>query len=287
MLVLCMLGASIFASSAAAGDAARGKEIFALAGGCGCHTPENGPVGAGGRALPTPFGTFYGTNLTPDAETGLGGWSDAEIAAAIRLGDLRDGGVEAPVMPYYLYAGMADRDVEDLVAYLRELPAVRNPNRAPETMVPIPRLAYRAWRWWFTGNNAASPAAPTGAVERGRYLVNHVSICGDCHTPRSRFGALRGDRYLAGTRHGPDGKSVPNITPDEDTGVGDWSVDELAEVLQSGMLPDFDNVQGLMAEVVDGIAGGAGYKDAPLNDRKSIAAYLKTVHPIVHDVRSK
>ena len=131
------------------------------------------------------------------------------------------------------------------------------------------------------------PAAPGGAVERGRYLTQHVAICGDCHTPRSRFGTLRGDRYLAGTRHGPDGRSVPNITPDDATGVGKWSIDELTEVMHSGMLPDFDNVQGLMAEVVDGIGGGAGYKDAPVDDLKNIAAYLKTVRPIMHDVRRK
>jgi mono/diheme cytochrome c family protein len=272
---------------ATAGDSVRGKDLFALAGGCGCHTPENGPVGAGGRALPTPFGTFFASNITSDKETGIGAWSDAEITAAIRLGDLRDGGVEAPVMPYAQYAGMADQDVADLVAYLRTLPPARNPNRAPETTVPIPRLAYRAWRWWFTEAGVAPAAAPADAVERGRYLTEHVAICGDCHTPRARFGTLRGDRYLAGTRHGPDGKSVPNITPDDDTGIGEWSADDVTEVLQSGMLPDFDNVQGLMAEVVDGIDGGAGYKDAPVSELKNIAAYLKTVHPIVHDVRDK
>jgi mono/diheme cytochrome c family protein len=189
LTVCAQLLVLLWGGAAHAVDAVRGREIFALAGGCGCHTPEKGPVGAGGRELPTPFGTFYGTNITSDPETGLGDWSDAEIAAAIRLGDLRGGGVEAPVMPYYQYAGMADDDVEDLVAYLRTLPPVKNANRAPETTVPIPRLAYRAWRWWFTRSRSAPEAAPDTGVEQGRYLVNHVSICGDCHTPRSRFGA--------------------------------------------------------------------------------------------------
>lgn len=275
------------ASVAHAGDVARGKQIFALAGGCGCHTPENGPVGAGGRALPTPFGTFYGSNITSDSETGIGAWSDAEIAAAIRLGDLRDGSVEAPVMPYFQYAGMADRDVDDLVAFLRTLPPVRNPNRTAETTMPMPRLAYRFWRWWFTEPRPTPASAPSDPVAHGRYLTNHVSICGDCHTQRTRFGTLRGDRYLAGTRQGPDGKKVPNITPHDETGVGKWSVDELVEVLHSGMMPDFDNVQGLMAEVVDGIGGGAGYKDAALDDLKNMAAYLKTIRPIMHDVGRK
>src|SRR5512143_2781700 len=113
----------------AGGDAQKGAVIFALAGGCGCHTPQGGPVGAGGRELPPPFGVFYGTNLTADPETGLGEWSDEEIIDAIRKGDARGKGVEAPVMPYALYSGMADADVRDLVAYLRTLPPVRRENR--------------------------------------------------------------------------------------------------------------------------------------------------------------
>src|SRR5215468_9846742 len=89
-------------TTSAAGDAARGAQVFAMAGGCGCHTPAGGPVGAGGREIKTPFGVFYGTNITPDDKTGIGAWSDAEIIAAIRDGDARGKGVEAPVMPYYL-----------------------------------------------------------------------------------------------------------------------------------------------------------------------------------------
>jgi mono/diheme cytochrome c family protein len=286
---MVLLGAlTIFGSRAEAGDAERGKTIFALAGGCGCHTPENGPVGAGGRALPTPFGTFYGTNITPDAETGIGAWSNEEIIAAIRDGYARGKGVEAPVMPYYQYAGMADRDVEDLVAYLRALPPVRNPNRDPETALPVPRVAYRVWRWLFAAKMPAPPReAPVEQIARGRYLTDHVSICGDCHTPRNRFGAPTGDLYLAGTRYGPDGNRVPNITPHPTTGIGEWDVGDLIAVLQLGMLPNFDNVQGLMAEVVDGYGGGPGYGDAPEEELRAIAAYLKTVEPIENEVKKK
>lgn len=275
------------ASPAGAGDASRGQILFALAGGCGCHTPEQGPVGAGGRPLSTPFGTFYGTNITPDVETGIGAWSDEEIAAAIRDGYARGKGVEAPVMPYYQYAGMADRDVEDLVTYLRTLTPVRNPNRDPDTPVPVPRVAYRAWRWLFAAPISAPREAPAERLARGRYLVDHVSICGDCHTPRNRFGAPIGALYLAGTRHGPGGKRVPNITPHSTTGIGEWELDDLLAVLQLGMLPDFDNVQGLMAEVVDGYGGGPGYGDAPEEELRAIAAYLKTVRPIENEVKKK
>ena len=271
---------------ASGGDAGRGKMLFALAGGCGCHTPEGGPVGAGGRALPTPLGTFFSSNITPDPETGLGAWSDAEIIAAIRDGDARGAGVEAPVMPYYQYAGMADEDAADLVAYLRTLAPVRRANRAAEVSIPFQRLLYRGWRWLFAPAVSPPARAPAGGAARGRYLVDHVAICADCHTPRNRFGVPMASMYLAGTADGPDGRPVPNITPDP-TGVEDWDVDDLTQVLSSGMLPDFDNVQGLMAEVVDGYGGGPGYAMAPEEDLRAIATYVKTVKPIEHDVKSR
>lgn len=261
--------------------------IFAMAGGCGCHTPEKGPVGAGGRALPTPFGTFYSTNITPDRETGIGAWSDEEILAAIRDGELRDKSVEAPVMPYDLYAGMSDQDGRDLVAHLRTLPPVRRENKAHEVSLPLQRLVYRAWRVFFGSHVEAPAEAPAQVVERGRYWADHVAICRDCHTPRNWLGVALSDLYLAGTAKGPDGHSVPNITPDGDTGIGDWKADDITEVLSSGMLPDMDNVQGLMAEVVDGIGGGVGYSKVPLEELRSIAAYLKTVPPIENKIEAE
>jgi mono/diheme cytochrome c family protein len=257
-----------------------------MAGGCGCHTGPDGPVGAGGGKVATPFGTFYGTNITADEETGIGKWSDTEIAAAIRHGWLPDGSAESPAMPYYRYAGMSDRDVADLIAYLRSLPPVQRPNKDHEVELPFARLAYRAWRFLFVDAPAPAATAPSDGVSRGRYLVDHVAICGDCHTPRSRFGAEDGTRYLAGTAAGPGGAKVPNITPHR-TGIGDWDASDIISVLTLGMLPNFDNVQGLMAEVVDGKAGGPGYKDAPKSDLDAIAAYLNTVPLIEHDVSSK
>lgn len=267
----------------AAGDAARGAVIFALAGGCGCHTPDEGPVGAGGRPIETPFGRFYGTNITPDAETGIGAWSDAEIIAAIRAGDAR-GRVEAPVMPYAEYAGMADDDVADLVAHLRTLPAIRRENRPAEVRLPLPQLAYRAWRLLFARGAPPPAAAPAEAVARGRYLVDHVALCVDCHTPRTRLGALERARYLAGTEDGPGGQVVPNITPDDATGIGEWSERDIVRLLRQGMMPNMDNVQGAMAEVVDGVGGGPGYAQAPDDELRAIAKYLKTVPPISNKV---
>jgi mono/diheme cytochrome c family protein len=271
------------AAPAQAGDPERGRALFALASGCGCHTPANGPVGAGGGKVPTPFGTFYGPNITPDPDTGIGRWSDEEIAAAIRDGIARGRGAESPAMPYYRYAGMSDADVGDLIAYLRRLPAVRQPNRAHEGEVPLRRWVYGAWRYLFGRRPVPAAVAPPAGLERGRYLVDHVAICGDCHTPRNWFGAPERSMYLAGTKHGPGGKAVPNITPDE-TGIGDWDEADIVNVLTLGMMPNMDNVQGYMADVVDGHGGGPGYKDAPPADLKSIATYLKSVAPIDNKV---
>lgn len=282
-MVAFIVAAMLAGPSFAQGNPERGFEVFALAGGCGCHTGPDGPVGAGGGEAPTPFGTFYGTNITPDEETGIGKWTAAEIAAAIRDGWRRDGSAESPVMPYYRYAGMTDGDVADLIAYLRTLPAVRRENKPHEVDLPLPGLAYRAWRALFFWRPTRPAAAPDDPVARGRYLVDHVAICGDCHTPRTRLGTPDNTRYLAGVESGPDGAGIPNITPHR-TGIHDWDAEDMVNVLSLGMLPDFDNVQGLMAEVVDGKAGGPGYSDAPGDDLHAIAAYLGTVPPIEHDV---
>jgi mono/diheme cytochrome c family protein len=127
------------------------------------------------------------------------------------------------------------------------------------------------------------PTAPAEGVERGRYLADHVSLCSDCHTPRTRLGAVDRSLYMAGTAEGPGGNPVPNITPDE-TGIAGWDASDIAAVLESGMLPNFDNVQGAMAEVVDGVAGGPGYKDTSEFDRRAIAGYVLGLPPIAHDV---
>jgi mono/diheme cytochrome c family protein len=113
--------------------------------------------------------------------------------------------------------------------------------------------------------------------------VDHVSLCADCHTPRNIFGAIRFDLYLAGAQHGPGGDRVPNITPHA-TGIGDWDEDDIVNLLRTGFTPEFDNVQGWMAEVVEGKGGGPGYRDAPEDELRAIAKYLRQVRPIAHPV---
>ena len=265
---------------------ARGQYIFALAGGCGCHTAEAGPVNAGGRPLKTPYGTFYGTNIMPDPTHGIGKWTDRQVIDSIRLGMRPDGSVLSPVMPYPAFSGIADEDVTALIAYLRSVPTMARANQPHALSLPFVGLAMRAWRWLFFDPGSAPTRAPVAGGERGRYISEHVAHCQECHTPRTRTGTLDRSLYLAGNQAGIDGEVTPNITPEVKTGIGEWSEDEIVSLLQTGFRSNFDNVQGLMALVIEGVREG-GYKDMTQEDALAVARYLKSVPPIIHQVKKE
>jgi mono/diheme cytochrome c family protein len=261
---------------------AKGQYVFALAGGCACHTDPKGPPNAGGRAFPIPFGTVYSTNITQDKETGLGDWTDQQIYDAMVKGFRRDGRRLLPVMLYEAYSGMAQEDLKALIAYLRTLPPVKKETPPLKIKVPFVRsLGTPIYLKVFGRFTTSPPQAPKSGIERGRYLVDHVSLCGDCHTPRNSIGTPNRSLYLAGVgaKAGPLGETMPNITPDKETGIGDWKREDIAELLLSGTKPDLDNVQGLMAEVVE-----HGYKNMTREDALAIADYLKSVLPIKNKI---
>jgi len=265
--------------------AARGQYIFALAGGCACHTVPKQTQHAGGRAFPIPFGTVYSTNITQDKETGLGAWTDQQIIEAITKGVRRDGSRILPVMPYEKYSGMAQEDLKTLVAYLRTLTPVNNPTPELKTWVPFMRsIGAFIYLELFGRFSNAALQAPKAGIERGRYLVEHISICGDCHTPRNFLGVPKHSFHLAGAskKIGPLGQAVPNITPENETGIGSWKREEIADLLLTGTKPDFDNVQGLMYEVIQGVP--YGYKDMKKEDGLVIADYLKSLPSIKNKI---
>ena len=263
----------------------QGQYLFAIAGGCACHTVPKETYHAGGRAFPIPFGTVFSTNITQDKETGLGDWSDQQIRNAMNAGRRRDGSRLLPVMPYEAYSGMAQQDFKALIAYMRTLKPVKKATPDLKTWVPLVRSVGVPVYLSVFGRSSSSPSqAPKSGVERGRYLVNHVSICGDCHTPRNSIGVPNRSLYLAGagTKDGPLGEKVPNITPDKETGIGDWKREDIAELLITGTKPDFDNVQGLMYEVIQGTPHG--YKDMRREDALAIAEYVKSIPPIKNKI---
>jgi mono/diheme cytochrome c family protein len=265
---------------------AKGQYIFALAGGCACHTEPKKEPNTGARPFPIPFGKVYSTNITQDKDTGLGAWTEQQIHNALVKGVRRDGSRILPVMPYEKYSGMAEEDLKALIAYLRTIKPVRKPTPELKTWAPFARSVGTPIYLMIFGRSTTAPAqAPKASIERGHYLVDHVSLCGDCHTPRNSIGVPKQSLYLAGAneKNGPLGEAVPNITPDKETGIGDWKREDIAELLISGIKPDLDNVQGLMAEVIQGTPHG--YKDIKKDDALAIADYLKTVPAIKNKVK--
>ncbi|MBM3568253.1 MAG: c-type cytochrome [Alphaproteobacteria bacterium] len=262
-----------------------GEYLF-RAGGCwACHTDikGGGPPLAGGRPLKTPFGIFYSPNITPDPDTGIGRWTVADFKRAMREGVRPDGAHYFPVFPYTTYSRMTDDDIGRLWAYLKSQPAVSRPNRLHDVAWPFSmRLLQGGWKLMFFSSGAYRAQPARGAEwNRGAYLVEALTHCGECHTPRNAMGGMDMGRWMAGTRDGPEGERAPNITPDKATGIGDWSVGDIVELLKTGTKPDFDNIQGTMEEAVQ-----HSLKYLTEADHKAIAAYFKALPAVVNKVPS-
>ncbi len=257
----------------------RGAYVFRAAGCLACHTDfkNKGAALAGGRALPTPFGIFYSPNITPDPSHGIGAWSDADFVRALRTGVAPDGRHYYPAFPYPAYTGMSERDILDLKAYLFSRPPVATPNKQHDLSFPF-RFRVLLWPWKFlffeAGRRVEDPARDA-QWNRGAYLVAHLGHCAECHSPRNILGGIDRDRHLAGNPSGPDGKKVPNITPDPNGGIGDWRESDITFLLKSGFLPDGDFVGGAMTEVVE--EGSSHLSD---EDRAAIAVYLLSLPPV-------
>jgi mono/diheme cytochrome c family protein len=257
---------------------ARGAYLANAADCVACHTDSEhgGRPYAGGRAIATPFGTFYTPNITPDPDTGIGRWSEAQFLRALRDGVGPGGASFYPVFPYTSFTKIVDDDARAIWAYLSSLPPVRHRDRRQKVSFPFSwRPLLTLWKWLFFDPGPFRPDPHrSAAYNRGAYLVNALAHCGECHTPRNWLGATEPSRFLSGTAHGPDGKAVPNITPDPETGIGNWTEDDIVGVLRNGETPDLDYVTGAMAEVVKSTAK---LSDA---DRRAIAVYLKSLPPI-------
>ena len=264
--------------SAAADSVARGAYLAAAAGCDQCHTDaeHGGRPYAGGRALETPYGIVYPTNITPDRETGIGRWRPGDFERALRWGIAPDDSHYLPVFPFPFYNRLIDQDVADLKAFLDNVTSVSRIDRAADASgfsAARARAAITVIGEPFPGPWTPDPSRdPTW--NRGAYLVATVGRCGDCHTPRNLLGVREVARVLSGNSAGPGGKLVPNITPDPQTGIGDWSVEDIVTLLNTGQTPEFDFVGGAMAEIV---RNTSRLDEA---DRRAIAVYLKSLPPI-------
>jgi mono/diheme cytochrome c family protein len=256
---------------------------LARAGGCfACHTDfkSNGTELAGGRPLASPFGTFYSPNITPDPETGIGRFSDAQFLAALKRGIRPDGSHYFPAFPYTSYSRMTDEDALAIKAYLFS----RQPARKDVKTHDLPWLFGRRslqglWKaLYFEPGEFTPDPERSASYNRGAYIVRALAHCGECHTPRDSFGGPW-DLFLAGTSSGPEGRSVPNITPEPETGIGRWSQRDLIALFRTGRKPNFDNVQGAMQEVVE---HGLKYLDE--TDLAAIAEFVLGQAPIYNRI---
>ena len=251
-------------------DAAHGETVFWAAGCASCHKAEgsdNSLELPGGLRFKTDFGTFVAPNISSDPDTGIGAWTQAEFAAAVLNGTSPDGSHYYPAFPYASYARMSDGDVADLWAFMQTLPALARENEPHELGFPFNiRLTLGGWKLLFLNRDFVTQA-DTPELERGRYLVEALGHCAECHTPRNALGGLDTARWMDGAPI-PDGKGkTPGITPAH----LDWSAVDIAYYLETGFTPDFDSAGGEMAAVVL----NTGKLSA--EDRAAIAAYVKAL----------
>ncbi len=231
---------------------ARGAYLSKLGNCMGCHTAQGGTPYAGGRALPTPYGTFYSSNLTPDPDTGLGRWTSAEFWRALHNGRSRDGRWLYPAFPYPSYTHVSREDAEDLYAYFQSLPPVAQPAKPHALRFPYnTQAALAVWRalYFSPGTPPAPVAGKTPEWQRGAYLVQGLGHCAACHSPRNALGASQNPLSLAGGRMPGQPWYAPALSDPAEGGVGTWPLNEVVALLRNGQAPRA-SVIGPMAEVV-------------------------------------
>ena len=245
---------------------------LARAGNCmACHTERGGQPYAGGRAIDTPFGTVYASNLTPDPETGLGRWSASAFRRALHEGRSRDGRLLYPVFPYTHTTLVSDEDSDALYAFLRSVPPVVQSTREPVLSWPVnTQAALAVWRLLYFEPGRFQPEPERSAEwNRGAYLARGLAHCSACHSARDALGgSSESERWRAGLM--PDGHWLaPSLRDPAQAGVSDWSVDELTDLLQHGRNASA-SVMGPMAEVVFD-----GTQHLRRGDLKAMAVFLK------------
>ncbi len=256
-------------------DLANGRTMF-LAGNCAsCHAAsreERTKLG-GGVALRSPFGTFYGPNISPHPTDGIGRWSEADFVTAMWDGTSPDDRHYYPAFPYTFFQRMRQTDLRDLFAYLKTLPPVAGKAPADEIAFPFNiRRGVGLWKLLYLDGKRFQPdPARSAQWNRGAYLVNGPAHCAACHSPRDWLGGIIESQRFAGGPD-PEGKGwVPNITQ---KGLADWTEDDIDFMLETGDLPDGDSVGGSMREIIRNTS-----KLSP-EDRTAMAVYLKSLPPV-------
>ncbi len=263
---------SVPASLKTADAIQRGEYLTRAADCMVCHTARGGEQYAGGYAFTLPMGTIYSTNITPDKETGIGNYTDQDFLAAMHRGIRKDGARLYPAMPYASYTYMTDDDALAIKAYLFTLAPVHAPARENQLKFPFnQRWLLGAWSAVFNADSRFKPDATKSAEwNRGAYLSEAMAHCGECHTPRNVAFAVNNRKKFAGAETG--GWRAYNISGDADSGVAQWSDDELVAYLKSGHASGHGTASGPMGEAV-----AESFSRMAPEDVKAIVTYVRSV----------
>lgn len=251
----------------------RGAYLARLGNCASCHTVRGSAPYAGGRAIPTPFGTVYSSNLTPDKRTGLGGWSAEDFWRAMHEGKSRDGRLLAPAFPYTSFTRISRADSDALYAFLQQQPVAEQANRPSGLHFPFgTQTALWVWRALYFKPGEFEPAPDRSADwNRGAYLVKGLGHCSACHTPRNALGAEKGGAAFAGGMVPEQDWYAPSFTDAKEAGVAMWNTQQVIDLLQTGVNHQA-TVTGPMADVV---AGSTQYLTD--SDARAMATYLQTL----------
>ncbi|MCB9745623.1 MAG: cytochrome c [Alphaproteobacteria bacterium] len=260
---------------------ARGEALYHQAGCVGCHSPPGAdrPPLSGGRDNPTIFGTFYAPNISPDPVDGIGGWTEADFFRAMREGRAPDGRRYWPTFAYMAFTKMSDEDIHALWTWLSSQPAVKG--TVPENEPRYPEAGLRFWRAFAFEPGPLEPD-PTQSEQwnRGRYLTQAVGYCDQCHSPRGRTGFIKRGKYMGGGANPGKQEIHPNLTPDPEHGLADWSAEEIARFLGDGVKPGGDRARTdwvMHEKIVD------SYSWWSEEDRLAIGVYVTSLPPVDFD----
>jgi mono/diheme cytochrome c family protein len=250
----------------------RGQYLTRAADCVACHTTEGGQPFAGGRPFVLPFGTMYSTNITPDKMTGIGDYSDADFLRTMHQGVARDGTRLYPAMPYASYTYMTDADALAIKAYLFSLPPVDAPRPANTLAFPFnQRWLMGFWSFFFNPDKRFEPNTERSAQwNRGAYLAEAMAHCGECHTPRSLAFSLDNRHKFAGAKQA--GWMAYNISTDKETGIGEWTPEQIGQYVAIGHAARRGTADGPMGEAVE-----YSLRYLTPADISALVAYLTTV----------
>ena len=276
--VVCIVFSLICLSpcmAAAQSDLVKRGEYLSHVGDCrGCHTADKNKPFAGGRAIESPFGTFYSPNITPDPETGIGNWTEADFKRALHRGLDKEGDYLYPVMPYVSYTKLMDDDIKALWAYMQSIEPVHNKTPEHDLVFPVDvRLGLAAWQGiYFEPGRFQPDPGKNKEYNRGAYLVQALGHCSSCHTPRNILLAQEKDKQFTGAEihhwYAPDISSSPR------SAIEDWSISQLAMYLKTGETDTNIKAVGEMHEVIHN-----SLRYLSDDDIHAMALYLKTMPP--------